>query len=625
MLCILGLNTLHTRMASELLLSVQDARISFGNTPLFENLTFNVHRGQKIALVGRNGCGKTTLMNVITGKRELDEGKRLEMQGSTIGYLQQHIVPKPGQTVHAYVFEQLPEEEKHMLEYKVELVLQPLGLDPEALMETLSGGQLRRAALARALVEDPDILLLDEPTNHLDLEIIEWLENFLKGFQGAIVCVSHDRTFLANVTDKIFWLDRGKLRICSRGFKFFDEWSGELLAQEERELRNRNNIIGIEVDWASRGVPARRKRNVRRLQLMKEAREKLLQDERSYNRVVAKIKTGEMKVEDASSKIIAEFYNVHKHFDHAGKPKTILNGFNMRFQRGDRIGLLGRNGSGKSTFLKLLIGELKADAGSVKLAREIMISYFDQQRRGLNDEDTLWRTLVPQGGDYVDVMGKQRHVYGYLKDFMFDPQMATNPVKNLSGGQKNRLMLAKILANPGQVLILDEPTNDLDMDTLDMIEEILEGYKGTLFIVSHDRDFLDQTVSQILAFEGEGKVQKYIGGYSDYLEARKEIEKPKKEAEIKEKKAEIAARIEPPKPVKKLSYKLEYELKTLPEKIAALEEEIKALSVKLADANFYKNSPDEFVISSKRYSDAKIELERREMRWLELEEMQAAI
>lgn len=610
-------------MASELLLSVQDAKIAFGNHLLFENLTFNVHRGQKIALVGRNGCGKSTLMNIVTGHRELDEGKRIQMQGVTIGYLQQQISPKAGQTVYAYIFEQLSEEDKHLLEYKVELVLQPLDLDPKALMTTLSGGQLRRAAIARALVEDPDILLLDEPTNHLDLEIIEWLENYLKGFQGAIVCVSHDRAFLANITDKIFWLDRGALRVCSRGFKFFDEWSSGLLEQEARELQNRKNLVNIEVDWASRGVPARRKRNVRRLQLMKEARDKLLQDQRSYNRVVSKIKVGEMKVEEFSSRIIAEYIKVGKYFtSEEGAQKTILDGFSMRFQRGDRIGLLGKNGSGKTTFLKLLMKELKPDAGTVKLAHEIEVSYFDQQRRGLREEDSLWRVLVPSGGDYVDVMGKQRHVYGYLKDFMFDPQLATNPVKNLSGGQKNRLMLAKVLANPGSLLILDEPTNDLDMDTLDMIEEILESYTGTLFVVSHDRDFLDQTVSQILAFEGEGKVQQYIGGYSDYLEARKELEeKPKKKEKLA---APVKENSPPPvKVAKKLSYKLEYELQSLPDKIKLLEEEIQALIVILADADLYKNNPDEFTVRSRRYEAAKKELEKAELRWLELEEMQA--
>ncbi len=614
-------------MASDLLLSVQDAKISFGNHVLFEDLTFNVHRGQKIALVGRNGCGKTTLMNIVTGHREIDEGKRIQMQGVTVGYLQQHVKAKEGQTVYAYVFEQLSDEDKHLLEYKVELVLQPLDLDPQALMTTLSGGQLRRAAIARALVEDPDILLLDEPTNHLDLEIIEWLENFLKSFQGAIVCVSHDRTFLANITDKIFWLDRGRLRVCSRGFKFFDEWSSGLLEQEARELQNRKNIVNIEVDWASRGVPARRKRNVRRLELMKQARDQLLQDQRSYNRAVQKIKTGDMKVEEFSSKIIAEFFKAHKSFvSDEGKEKKVLDGFSMRFQRGDRIGLLGKNGSGKTTFLKMLMGQTKPDMGSVKLAHEIQISYFDQQRRGLNDEDSLWKTLCPNGGDYVDVMGKQRHVYGYLKDFMFDPSLATNPVKNLSGGQKNRLMLAKILSNPGSLLILDEPTNDLDMDTLDMIEGILEGYTGTMFIVSHDRDFLDQTVSQILAFEGDGKVQHYIGGYSDYLDARKELEeKPvrkQKQEPVKEKAVLV---VEAPKTAKKLSYKFEYELTQLPDKIAALEDEIKTLSAKLADTDFYKNNPDEFMDATRRYADAKMELERREMRWLELEEMKSSI
>ena len=617
-------------MASDLLLSVQNARVSFGNTVLFEGLTFNVHRGQKIALVGRNGCGKTTLMNVITGQREIDEGERVEMQGTTIGYLRQHVVPKPGQSVYDYVFEQLSGEDKHLLEYKVELVLQPLDLDPQALMTTLSGGQLRRAALARALIEDPDILLLDEPTNHLDLEVIQWLENFLNGFQGAIVCVSHDRAFLSNITDKIFWLDRGRMRICTRGFKFFEEWSGGLLEQEARELQNRKNLVNIEVDWASRGVPARRKRNVRRLQLMKEARDQLLQDQRAYNRAVARIKVGEMKVEEFSSKIIAEFYRAHKSFTSPeGKEKTVLDGFSMRFQRGNRIGLLGNNGSGKTTFLKMLIGELKPDQGSVKLANEIQVSYFDQQRRGLNDEDSLWKTLCPNGGDYVDVMGKQRHVYGYLKDFMFDPQMATNPVRNLSGGQKNRLMLAKVLSNPGGLLILDEPTNDLDMDTLDMIEDILESYTGTLFVVSHDRDFLDQTVSQILAFEGDGKVGHYIGGYSDYLEARKEIDAPKKTKSAKAPVEEIV-KAAAPAPVaapaqKKLSYKLEYELKNLPEKIAGLETELKDLIAKLADADLYKNNPDEFAATTKKYDETKKTLERAETRWLELEEMQASV
>jgi ATP-binding cassette subfamily F protein uup len=601
-----------------LLLSIQDARVSFGDKVLFESLTFNIHEGEKICLVGKNGTGKTTLMNIITGGRDIDDGTRFQLQGVTIGYLRQDIIPMPGQSVFDYIFEQFPDdEERELNRYKVDMVAGPLDLDIDAQMTTLSGGQLRRAALARALVEDPDILLLDEPTNHLDLDIIEWLEQYLKSWRGALLCISHDRKFLETVSDRVFWLDRGVMKICPRGFAFFDEWSSMVLEQEERELKNRQKFVNQEVEWANRGVKARRKRNVRRLALMKEARDKLKQDISAFRTMMAKVEIPVLESE-LSSRVVAEFKQVRKSFG----DKVILDQFNFRVMRGDRIGILGRNGAGKTTFLRLLVGEMKPDAGTVKLAKTLEFSYFDQKRKDLVPEHTLWKTLIPGGGDHIDVMGRMRHVCGYLKDFLFDPNMALHPVSSLSGGQKNRLMLAKILARPGNFLILDEPTNDLDMDTLDMLEEILINYEGTLFIVSHDRDFLDQTVTKILAFEGDGKVEGYIGGYSDYLEASGRMEKPVES--IKRKSAAqkpVIAEQKKPAPQKRLSYKLQYELDNLPDRIKAIEGEIESIVDQLGDPEFYGRDPSAFHSLSRRLIHARDELNIAELRWLELAEL----
>jgi ATP-binding cassette subfamily F protein uup len=612
-------------MVSQVLLSVQNAVISFGGKPLFENLTFHILEGDKTCLVGKNGSGKSTLMNVIRGLRDLDEGKLWQLEGITIGYLRQDVVVKPGQTVKDYILEDLKKEnQSEAFTYRMEMVAEPLQIGLSDLMENLSGGQKRRAALARALVEDPDILLLDEPTNHLDLEIIIWLENYLKSYRGAVLCVSHDRTFLANISDKVFWLDRGRLLVCPRGYKFFDEWSTGLIEQEERELHNREKMLEVEVAWASRGVRARRKRNVRRLALMKETREKLRQDKSAFLRMMAKIEIEGTEVE-VSSKIVAEFIKVDKSFG----SKVILDKFSLRIMRGDRIGVLGKNGSGKSTFLKLLVGELEPDMGKVKINKDLEFSYFDQARKELDLEASLWSTLCPSGGDHIEVMGKSRHVCGYLKDFLFDPEMARHAVKTLSGGQKNRLLLAKVLADPKSFLILDEPTNDLDMDTLDMLEEIIANYQGTLILVSHDRDFLDQTVSKILAFEGDGVIDGCIGGYSDYLEMvasrRTQSSEPKSGVTSKSgTSTPVATGGEAPS-TKKLSYKLQYELENLPKVIAALEAEIEDISRKLEDADLYGRDPTLFQTYSARLPLAEHELEAAETRWLELEDMRSSL
>ncbi|MBI1259129.1 MAG: ATP-binding cassette domain-containing protein [Chloroflexi bacterium] len=611
-------------MVAQLLLSVKDAMVRYHDFVVFENLSFNIHEGGRIALVGKNGAGKSTLMNIITGVQGLDEGERWSEQGVTTGYLRQDIVPREGETVFDYIFSEIKGEERELLTYKVDMIADALHLDQRAKMTRLSGGELRRAGLARALVEEPDILLLDEPTNHLDLEAIEWLENYLNSYSGTLLVVSHDRTFLSNITNQVFWLDRGALKVSPRGFKYFDEWSTMLLEQEERELKNRKALVTQEVEWASRGVKARRKRNVRRLELMREMRDKLKADEASYRRATAKIEIKPVKELENNAKIVAEFYNVCKAFDEDERHITILDKFSLRIARGDRIGILGKNGSGKTTFLKLLLGELTPDQGSVKRRKELEFSYFDQKRRELAPDDTLKKALIPTGGDYIEVMGKTRHICGYLKDFMFDPGRVNDKVSTLSGGQKNRLMLAKVLASPKSCLILDEPTNDLDMDTLDMLEEILLQYKGTLLVVSHDRDFLDQTVTKILAFEGGGHIDSCIGGYSDYLAMKKgegqqkvpdADEKP--QPDVKEAKKEKQA-------PKKLSYKLERELGQLPDKIKNTEEEIASLSSQLADAEFYQRDPDAFHEATKRLADEQARLERYETRWLELEEMKTA-
>ena len=625
-------------MASTLILSVQDGSIAFGEKVIFDGLTFHIQDGDKICLVGKNGSGKSTLMNIITGDKDLDSGERWQLQGIKIGYLQQEIVPTPGQTVYDFVFEIFRgTDEEALHKYKVEMVIQPLELNPDDRMDMLSGGQLRRACVARALVEEPDILLLDEPTNHLDLDVIQWLEKYIRQYRGAVLCVSHDKTFLANISDKIFWLDRGRMRTCPQGFSHFDEWSGVLIEQEARELKNREKLLEYEVDWASRAPGARRKRNVRRLELMKAARAKLMADKSAFRRMMAKIEVGEIEIQ-GTSKIVAEFIKVEKKFKNdEGREKTILDKFSMRIQRGDRIGILGKNGSGKTTFLRMLVGEMQPDMGKVKLARELEFSYFDQKRSSMIPEATIQQTLCPQGGDHLKVMGKTRHICGYLKDFMFDPALVGQKVGTLSGGQKNRLMLAKVLADPKSLLILDEPTNDLDMDTLDMLEEILSHYEGTLIIVSHDRDFLDQTVTKILAFEGDAVVEGYLGGYTDYLQQRKERSRKKASGleddvvafdEVKPAKKEAPTASQPaastPKTAKKLSYKYQYELENLPKRIAKLENEIADLGLILEDSDLYAKDKNAFHHASHRLGYARDELADAESRWLELEEMRTS-
>ncbi|MCI5049926.1 MAG: ATP-binding cassette domain-containing protein, partial [Rickettsiales bacterium] len=594
--------------------------VTFGKKPLFDGLDLTIHAYDRISLVGKNGAGKTTLMQLISGTKEQDGGKRWLEPGTTIGYLQQDIAIESGQQVLPFIMKALPKEqqnEEHR--YLAEKVLEPFEIKPDATLDTLSGGQIRRVALARSLVESPDILLLDEPTNHLDLTAIEWLENYLKQYQGTVLCVSHDKTFLANMSNKIFWLDRGRVRVCPKSFAHFDEWSQMLLDQEARELRKREKLVAQEVEWASKGISARRKRNVRRLELMREARAKLKSDKSLFNQTMQQIELAPLEAAK-TSRVVSEFIKVHKTLKDETRETPILKGFNLRMMRGDRIGVLGKNGSGKTSFIRMITGELEPDKGKVKVAKHLEFSYFDQNRESLKPKLSMRENLCPGGGDYVDVMGKPRHVCGYLKDFLFDPKAADDLVGTLSGGQKNRLMLAKVLANPGNFLILDEPTNDLDMDTLDMLEEILSRYDGTLIVVSHDRDFLDQTVTKILAFEGNGVVEGYIGGYSDYLAAKAGNEDLGDNAETKSKSAK-PKESGTPKARQTLSYKLQYELENLPTQIAKLEEEIVQHQTALADPDLYMKEPERFDKTSRELAQAERMLASAEERWLELEAM----
>jgi ATP-binding cassette subfamily F protein uup len=613
-------------MAETVLISLEDISVQFGGKPLFENLKMHINDGDKICLVGKNGAGKTTLMRLILGELDQDKGKRFLLPNTSIGYLAQSVDYNPSDTVHQFVMSGLPKDEqtddKHHL---ADIVIEPLDLQINATMKNLSGGQLRRAALARALVAEPDILLLDEPTNHLDLSGIEWLEKYLSSYRGALVCVSHDRAFLSAVSRKVFWIDKGMIRTCPDGYKNFEEWAEQIVEQEARELQNMQKKLAAELDWTQGGVSGRRKRNQRRLGELFKLRDKLKADKAAYNQRLQSINLDSMTPTQAS-KIIVEFKSVSKSFTRGEETLPILKDFNLRILRGDRIGILGKNGSGKSTFIKLLTGDIEPDSGRVFRGKTIEIAYFDQARSGVDPEETLWGTLCPDGGEHVFLGGikeKHIHVCGYLKDFMFDPKMARNRVSTLSGGQQNRLMLAKLLANPGNVLILDEPTNDLDMNTLDMLQELLADYKGTLIIVSHDRDFLDRTVTEVLAFEGNGIVEGYIGGYSDYAEKKKSLI-PKKSAE-KKAIASAAAQNTPAKPVnaKILSGKERHDLEKLPLKIAKLEAEMKILREELLDVDLYTKDPQKFDASSRKFADLQNELEEAETRWLELEEKQS--
>ena len=598
-------------MASDLLFSLRDVEIKFGKKVIFQDLNLNLHKGDMIALVGKNGVGKTTLMKTIYGDQDLDAGELWNYPGLKVGYFNQKFEKLNNKTIEENFADLLNEQNKHF----VDIFCNKLNLDKLANVEDLSGGQKRKVYLIRSLLKDSDVLLLDEPTNHLDLQCIEWLESYLRNLNKTIICVSHDRTFLSNFTNKVFWIDRGKLRVSPRGFKDFDKWSEELLDQEYRELRNRKQFVNIELEWANKGVKARVKRNEKRLKRAKELKAQLEKDEASYRSAIKSLRPQVSKKSTDQSKFIAELQDVFVKYPN--QSEFVFKNLSIKISKNDRIGLLGNNGSGKSTFLRTILNEIKITKGKIKLKKNLEFSYFDQMRNDLNGRKSIKDILVPSGGDYLKVQGRDRHVCSYVKDFQFDPKNVNHTIQTLSGGEQNRLLLAKVLANPKTGLILDEPTNDLDLETLDLLTEMLSNYNGTLLIVSHDRDFLDQTVNKILHFKEDGNVSLFFGGYSDFLKSEnqqvtKNKETKKSHSENNKVKSSKA----------KLSYKFQYELEQLPTQIKNIQQELEDIKNELKDTNLYLENFERYQEITSKMEILNSDLNTKENRWYELIKME---
>ncbi|GAB4354635.1 MAG: ATP-binding cassette domain-containing protein [Kiloniellaceae bacterium] len=596
------------------LIALNDARLAFGTTTLFSGLSLTLAAGERACLVGRNGTGKSTLLKVIAGQQDLDGGERFRQPGTKVAYLPQDPQFDGDDTIADYVARD-PEGRDDAPRHQVDAVLARLELDGARKLAGLSGGEGRRVALARCLVGEPEVLLLDEPTNHLDLPTIDWLEGELKRFRGALLVISHDRTFLNNLTNTTLWLDRGKVLRLDKSFAAFDDWADDLRQQEAEAQHKLERQIVREERWLARGVTARRKRNMGRLARLQGLR----QERREWMQQV-----GTAKLETASSgrsgDMVIEAERLGKSFGDL----AILKDFSIRIRRGDRLGIIGPNGAGKSTLVKILMGSLAPDSGKLRIGSNVEALYFDQRRESLDPEATLWQVLAPDGGDTIIVRGRQRHVVAYLRDFLFDEHQARQPVKALSGGEKARLLLARLFARPSNLLVLDEPTNDLDMETLDLLEEVLDDYEGTLILVSHDRGFLDRLVTAVVAMEGNARTVEIAGGYSDYLRYRQkqgpieEREKPR---------ARPKAEAEPLRPRKagKLSYKDQRELDGLPARIDALTAEAAALERKLADPALYQKDPAGFAELTRSLGAKRDELAAAEERWLELEAQREAL
>ncbi|MBK5565067.1 ABC-F family ATP-binding cassette domain-containing protein [Ensifer sp. SSB1] len=596
------------------ILKLDDIFLTFGGTPLLAGANLQVEPGDRICLVGRNGSGKSTLMKIAAGLAEAQSGEVFRHPSATIRYLHQAPDFDGYDTVQAYAEAGLgPSDDP----YRVAYLLQHLGLTGDEDPKQLSGGEARRAALARVMAPEPDILLLDEPTNHLDLPTIEWLEDELTRSRSALVLISHDRRFLEKVSTATVWLDRVQSRRLDRGFGHFEAWRDEVLEAEELEQHKLGKAIEREEHWLRYGVTARRKRNMRRLGELQNMRA-------VYRGHKGPQGTVQATAADAkeSGKLVIEAEKISKAYG----DRTIVAPFSIRVHRGDRIGLVGPNGAGKTTLLKMLTGQIEPDTGTVKLGTNLEMATLDQKREDLNLDDTLSHYLTDGRGESLLVNGEQRHVTGYMKDFLFQPEQARTPIRELSGGERARLMLARILARATNLLILDEPTNDLDIETLDLLQEIVAGFAGTVILVSHDRDFLDRTVTSTIAPANpdapDGRWIEYAGGYSDMMTQRKGAIEEKRRAEKAEKaKADAAApAAEAPKAAKgKLSYKQKYALENLPKEIAKAEAEAAKREEKMADPNLFTKDPNAFAKLAQELEKLRADLARMEEEWLELE------
>ncbi len=585
--------------------TTKEAKLTFGLNPLFTGVDLYINKGDKICLVGRNGCGKSTLLKVIAGQIEADDGEFFMQPGVRIGYMPQEPDFTGFKTLREVVEAGLPKEEKHQT-YRADQLIEYFDINATQNPEFSSGGERRKAALARALINEPDILLLDEPTNHLDISAIEKLEEVIQKFTGAVLVISHDRAFLSHVSHTTFWLDRGILRRNNKGFDDFENWQDQIIEQEIIEQKALNKKIAEETEWLHKGVTARRKRNMGRLRRLQQLR----QERREQIKAVGSVEM-EAQTTDLRSKLVIEAKHVYKSFD----KREIVKDFSIRVIKGNKLGIVGPNGSGKTTLLKLLTKKMEPDSGFVRIGKNLEEAYFDQNRITLDPKKTLWKTLCNEG-DHIWVRGHFRHVVAYLKDFLFKPDQAQALVSTLSGGEKNRLMLAVALAKPSNFLVLDEPTNDLDMDTLDLLQEVLDEYEGTIIIVSHDRDFMDKVATSLLYLKGDGTVYEHVGTYTELLEKLKnktDKQTPKKQ-NIKEE-----PKVREKNKTLKLSFKEQYLLKTLPTEIEKLEQEIKAIEISLGNPNLYTDDPQKFDELTVALSANKNKIDELENQWLELQ------
>ncbi|CCD93002.1 ABC transporter with duplicated ATPase domains [Bradyrhizobium sp. ORS 375] len=596
------------------LIQLKDIRLTFGGTALLQGVELSVSPGERVCLIGRNGSGKSTLLKIAAGLVDCDSGTRFVQPGATVRYLPQEPDFSGHATTLSYVEAGLGPGDDH---YQARYLVEQLGLTGEEDPAHVSGGEARRAALARVLAPNPDILLLDEPTNHLDLTTIEWLENELDGRRCALVLISHDRRFLTNLSRATAWLDRGQIKQIDRGFAAFEAWRDEVLAEEEREQHKLDRKIVNEEHWLRYGVSGRRKRNVKRLANLHALR----QQRRDYRGSTGSANLAAAEA-DKSGKLVIEAKGASKSYG----DRKIIDNFSIRIQRGDRIGIVGPNGAGKTTLVNLLTGGSEPDSGSVRLGVNLEMATLDQHRESLDPRTTLAEALTGGRGDHVMVAGKPKHVVGYMEDFLFSREQMRTPLEVLSGGERGRLMLARALAKPSNLLVLDEPTNDLDLETLDVLEDMLGDYEGTVILISHDRDFLDRVVTSVIVPEGNGKWQEYAGGYSDMLVQRgADLKREHAKAAEEKKETKPAAAAPTSAPKRKLSFNEKHALETLPKTIAKLQAEIAKQQAVLADPALYSKDRKKFDAASLAIATAQAELTAAEDRWLELEVLREEI